>query len=88
MYVLDKAHTVQTCSLVDLKLTSLLPGKTIKTTTKIQLAREIDSSSGPLVPAGTSICIGIVDPMTGRSAVALANDVSIIDGRMQLHQYS
>lgn len=88
LYVLDKAHTVQTCSLVDLKLTSLLPGKTIKTTTKIQLAREIDSSSGPLVPAGTSICIGIVDPMTGRSAVALANDVSIIDGRMQLHQYS
>lgn len=88
LYVVNKNQEILTCSLVDLQLTSLLPGDTVKTATKIQIARETDSSAGPLVPEGTSLCIGIVDPMTGKPSVTLANELPQVNGMTQLHVYA
>ncbi|WP_277631418.1 DUF4832 domain-containing protein [Atopococcus tabaci] len=66
LYFTDMEGNVLGKEAIDLRLTQLLPGKTIKTTTDFQL----EEPSGDV----HAVSVGIEDPMTGRPAVQLASN--------------
>lgn len=65
VYVLDASDNIQTRQPVNLSLSKLLPGKSLKTSTDVTIGQ---------TKAGQKVCIGIEDPMTNAPAVMLMND--------------
>lgn len=78
IYSLDSNGNVVSKTEIDTDLSKLLPGKTLKTTVKIDLSAKAE---------GTSLAVGIVDPLTGKPAVELVNNFDAIDGMQIFHVY-
>ncbi|MDD4414197.1 MAG: DUF4832 domain-containing protein [Oscillospiraceae bacterium] len=77
LFILDKNNSVITSTEIEVDLSQLTHGKTIKTNTLFSLGG---------MKSGYKICVAIIDPMINKPAVRLINTAENIDKMMLIHQ--